>query len=720
MYNSDLAINTKEDDLLGRAPFAAQLASAILRNSGNDSMVIGLYGSWGCGKTSLVNMVLEAIKSITQNDDDKPLFVNFMPWNFSTHENLISAYFATIRSSLELKENIKWKDSIGSFLEDYADAWDALNFVPFAGPFLAIGAKGTSRFFGKKLKEHKPIESARRKIEKELQEKNQKIVVVIDDIDRLDNSQIRDIFKLVKQVASFPNTTYLLPMDRDVVARALEKVQDFDGYAYLEKIVQIPFIIPELSTSRTQKILFEKLYAILSEYGEFKLENNYWSMVFNSCVWPFIRNLRDINRLANTLEFKLSVISGEVNLEDIIAITTIDVLQPVLYQWIADNKSTLCGEDDHHFLKRDRKPQELRTICEEDMKRHGIEDIDIAIRAVATLFPAFASEIQERIYGYSESDLRKKMCLAESDRFDLYFQLDKDDLKISRSTILASIRQYSEEEYNLFLDQINTDGTILYYLDELQALINEVPDKRIPLITIALWKRQVDFKGTEYKTIFPISASLKVGLIIEKLMDQLVTNEERFNIIKQVILDADVNALEGIGIEIKRIELAYGRLSGKDIKKEDQIIDEKQLMELEKIYAERIYYIALSDELFQGNTIRMVMYLWNCFDPEKCNEYMQKVCDSSKQTLKYISRMAGQWSGTLGSGWSFYKKDYEKYISEDVVNNIIEVYDKKQLVKDFDTEELIKIASFYMNRGKDEMDYVTIEKATHQIDEWRR
>ena len=56
-----------------------------------------------------------------------------------------------------------------------------------------------------------------------------KIIVVIDDIDRLSNSQIRDIFQLVKQVGDFPNIIYVLIMDRAVVCRALNEVHDIDG-----------------------------------------------------------------------------------------------------------------------------------------------------------------------------------------------------------------------------------------------------------------------------------------------------------------------------------------------------------------------------------------------------------------------------------------------------------------------------------------------------------
>lgn len=58
---------------------------------------------------------------------------------------------------------------------------------------------------------------------------------MIDDIDRLSNEQIQLIFQLVNAVAGFPNITYLLSFDKDIVVRALSNVQHCDGEEYLKK-----------------------------------------------------------------------------------------------------------------------------------------------------------------------------------------------------------------------------------------------------------------------------------------------------------------------------------------------------------------------------------------------------------------------------------------------------------------------------------------------------
>src|SRR5205823_6161323 len=71
-----------------------------------------------------------------------------------------------------------------------------------------------------------------------------KLVIVVDDIDRLTADETRELFRLVKSVANFPNTIFILSFDREATARALDKFQDGKGNEYLEKIIQVPFEIP--------------------------------------------------------------------------------------------------------------------------------------------------------------------------------------------------------------------------------------------------------------------------------------------------------------------------------------------------------------------------------------------------------------------------------------------------------------------------------------------
>ena len=92
-FSADRPIGSIEEDLLGRAPFAESLASAIKGWRGNESLAVALYGPWGSGKSSVKNMVLQTLRSAEANC---PLIIEFNPWQWSGQNQLAEAFFREI------------------------------------------------------------------------------------------------------------------------------------------------------------------------------------------------------------------------------------------------------------------------------------------------------------------------------------------------------------------------------------------------------------------------------------------------------------------------------------------------------------------------------------------------------------------------------------------------------------------------------------------------
>ena len=94
MFITDQPIRSLEEDILGRGDFSRSLARAILRHKQQESFVIGLYGGWGFGKTSIINMALEHIDFVSKNVNKiNPIIIKFSPWNFSEQNQLIFQFF---------------------------------------------------------------------------------------------------------------------------------------------------------------------------------------------------------------------------------------------------------------------------------------------------------------------------------------------------------------------------------------------------------------------------------------------------------------------------------------------------------------------------------------------------------------------------------------------------------------------------------------------------
>ncbi|WP_304645813.1 P-loop NTPase fold protein, partial [uncultured Dubosiella sp.] len=172
-YSSDRPIETEKQDLLGRSRFSNQLGKAIYEYNGEDGLVIGLFGKWGTGKTSIINMAVNSIKEFTTNDTDMPIILRFSPWNYSDKDNLILLFFNSLKSKLE-KNNKKLKRKVGKALSDYSVALDAFSLVPMIGNWIPL-IKSSAQITGKKLMQNLDLDKTKENLEKVLKELNKKI-----------------------------------------------------------------------------------------------------------------------------------------------------------------------------------------------------------------------------------------------------------------------------------------------------------------------------------------------------------------------------------------------------------------------------------------------------------------------------------------------------------------------------------------------------------------
>ena len=113
-FSADRPIETREQDRLGRRSFAEAIAKAIGAWDGNDSLVVAIYGAWGSGKTSLKNMILEALRETTPAPDN----LEFNPWEHSGHQDLSESFFREVGVVLGRKRDRSRK--LASTLKVYA------------------------------------------------------------------------------------------------------------------------------------------------------------------------------------------------------------------------------------------------------------------------------------------------------------------------------------------------------------------------------------------------------------------------------------------------------------------------------------------------------------------------------------------------------------------------------------------------------------------------
>ena len=224
---SDRPIERSGQDKFGRHTFARQLADGITRRKGRHSSVVALQGAWGGGKTSVKNLVLAELKSDQEQGKASPHVVEFEPWQLRDADSLFSAFFKEI--SIAIGEDTKGDDHKKERLLRYSKAltlggtaakWIgvAVNLagVPGATAFgqaVSERAKDLGEVFqqGAEATTDEPQQSLKQlkdELKKLMGELERPVLVVIDDIDRLEVEEMLLIFQLVKANADFPNFTY--------------------------------------------------------------------------------------------------------------------------------------------------------------------------------------------------------------------------------------------------------------------------------------------------------------------------------------------------------------------------------------------------------------------------------------------------------------------------------------------------------------------------------
>ena len=386
-------------------------------------------------------MALEHIDLVSKdkNDDEKPIVIRFNPWNYSDQNQLINQFFRQLSVVLRRPDYASNAKKAGERLETYAKFFEPFSFIPTVGPIASIFSKvfkniGSATKSWGNLKSN-DLNAIRTELNELLLKQPHKIIVVIDDIDRLNNTEIRQIFQLVKSLGDFPNTIYLLAFDKNVVINALKKVQEGSGLEYLEKVIQIPFEIPLISKQEVEHLLFSQLDELIKDIPENKWDQTYWGNIYHSGLKYFFRNIRDVTRYINSLRFSFEMIKGEVNAIDFLAITGIQVFIPEVYYGIRDNKDIFAGVFDA-YGRTDVEKEQAKKRCDEIIGRVNESPQEVLKDFLKRLFPKLESIYGNTNYGYDWLDNWRRDCrICSPDIFDIFFRLSLPKGEISQKEI---------------------------------------------------------------------------------------------------------------------------------------------------------------------------------------------------------------------------------------------------------------------------------------------
>lgn len=436
----DNPITQPGDDLLDRNVAAKSFAEQIEELDLREGAVVGVLGPWGSGKTSFINLARPFLEQA------KTTIIDFNPWMFSGSDQLVEAFFAELSSEFKVRD----LGGLGKNIEEFGDALSGMGWIPIFGSW-AERARATATAFGRAVQRRKGgAGNQRNRLFQAMANLDRRIVVVLDDIDRLSNSEIRDVFRLVRLTASFPNLLYLLAFDRRRVEAALSE-DTVSGRAYLEKILQIMVDLPAIPQAVLDTQTLSALDSALSgidNAGNF--DQNAWPDVYFEIVRPLIKNMRDVRRYVASVRGTIRALQGQIELVDVLALEAVRVFLPDIFGHLHRAVAGLTTTADFGF--QGQEPLQLKaqveSIIQADQKH-----ADIARSLIAHLFLAAQRHIGGSQFGaeWSPSWLKARR-VAQEDILRLYLE------RVAN----AGLRAFGDAEHAWSL--LNNSGALATFL----------------------------------------------------------------------------------------------------------------------------------------------------------------------------------------------------------------------------------------------------------------
>jgi hypothetical protein len=372
-----------QKDQLGRAEFVDHCCEVLKLLPSERGAVMGIASPWGAGKT----WVLESMRERRCQED---VWIDFNPWQFSgtdqfieqlLHEIgqqfLITKVIVAVDKAKEIGESVlRYQQVIGKLKEHTgiikvisprAAGW--LDLLPESGDSESKGAEKKSDQAPKvSLRESKD------KVVKLLSGISFKVVVAIDDLDRMPPNEIAAVIQAIKAVANFPNVIYLLAYDVDVVGKALQThLRIDDGRAFLEKIINYELVMPVPLEHKFLGALQDGVRRALSAeaQGPLDLDQHDWRLALKTCA-GLLSTPRDLERL--TIRYQLAVrkLARSVDVKDLLIAETLQLKCPDIIGVVAQVRRQLL----------------ILSDPAEGVDRHEEPDLDKALQVTGFSFPS--------------------------------------------------------------------------------------------------------------------------------------------------------------------------------------------------------------------------------------------------------------------------------------------------------------------------------------------
>lgn len=492
-FVDDSPLLTNDDDELGFTSYINTLSESILMTQGQGAIALGINAKWGSGKTSFLNLLRNQLRS------KEVIIVNFDPWNYTSSTEIIKNFFLNLQVAIS-----PYHSTINKSLTAYSNQLISTNDNDFS-KYLQLLFSGLSL--------NTPSDHLYDEINTALQEVDKKLIIFIDDLDRLDTNEIVEVIRLIRNTASFKNTFFLVAYDRSYVLNALKKHNSFNHSHFLEKIFQMEVTLPYYNPTKLKHKVVEYLKQSLDEKVHKKVESEILSsgIVEADYLNNWIKTPRDVSRIRNSMSINFSKLQGEVLFSEFFQLELLRLKFPFVYELIykeTDKYFNLIGSNNNtkYVLKNVEKENDTNLTALEDYLAENLaslpfynSDISIIMKLIKKVFDS----------GFLSYSLKDPLSVVNPSRFSLYFAYSLLDDKLSAIEFADARRSGLDIMKTKIKDWLN------------KGLVFELTDK---FLAINTFDSRVDYE-TVVESIFFLGKTrikdIQIGFDYENLIQKL-------------------------------------------------------------------------------------------------------------------------------------------------------------------------------------------------------
>lgn len=665
----DEPIVSAKQDRLNRDQFAKHFAETLLGHLDPSCLIAALYGHWGSGKSSLLNLIENHL--CDKSSTDNFIVIKFNPWNISSVDQVIAMFFHEIKVAIiGNKPTKQLKNKTIKLLDILSGILTVGQLSPIGSQYFAFGASLT-RQLKSTLKDtkDKPLAELKKDLDGLLLKNAKRIFILIDDIDRLDHNAMRLLFRMIRLNADFKNTTYLLAFDNNLVEDLLDLEQPKHGKEYLEKIIQLPVDIPHVDEAILIEILTQALDNFISKYDESKFDTRLWQdLVTEGRFFKLFRTIRDIVRYLNGLRVNSKLVLNEVNLVDFMALEAIRIFAAESYEFIRRNKALFTRLRTRGPLEQDENVEQTREILDRafipshegpaESRRRGeiIKDI------CRVMFPQLGRIYANMSYDSSSEQLwRKRKRICSEDVFDKYFILGIPKGEISDGEMLSVLARSSNSlSFQESINELFDRKLGRRFLELTEDYIDRVNPPDIEEVIVALFNIE-EKVISEPRAILQADAELLTSRLIYLLLKQIDDTARR----KQIITHA-IGRTSRIYLPVYFISMITPDKTGERSRNEalqELGFSNEDLHGLQELCVSILRKYDKSKELSKLPHLGMLLFRWlDWGDKAEVKRYVKKLTESDEGTLDLLVGFSTEVLSTSGRYRRIDKNNISKFV----------------------------------------------------------